>query len=116
MSSYKLLRKKPQNYSKEYKVEPIAFYHGDWPRLVMQANYIEPVSINPFGFVPGEGVTILAPKDRGVEDRQKTIEAIRKGRIKAEDFIDAVLPFSQAVEGYEGLKKRACLSVVFKWN
>ena len=116
MSSYKLLRKKPQNYSKEYKVEPIAFYHGDWPRLVMQANYIEPVSVNPFGFVPGEGVTILAPKDRGVEDRQKTIEAIRKGRIKAEDFIDAVLPFSQAVEGYEGLKKRTSLSVVFKWN
>ncbi|MFZ2656191.1 MAG: zinc-binding dehydrogenase [Victivallales bacterium] len=116
LASYKMLRKKPQAYGADYKVEPIAFYHGDWPRLIMQANYIEPVSINPFGFVPGEGVTILAPKDRGVEDRQKTIEAIRKGRLKAKDFIDAVLPFSKAPEGYEGLKKRTCLSVVFKWN
>ena len=115
-ASYKLLRKKPQAYGKDYKVEPIAFYHGDWPRLIMQANYIEPISINPFNFVPGEGVTILAPKDRGVEDRQKTIEAIRKGRIKAADYIDAVLPYSKAPEGYAGLKSRTCLSVVYKWN
>lgn len=116
LASYKLLRKKPQAYGKDYKVEPIAFYHGDWPRLVMQANYIDPVSINPFGFVPGEGVTIIAPKDRGVEDRQKTVEAIRKGRIKAADYVDLVLPYAKAVEGYAGLKNRTCLSVVYKWN
>ena len=115
-ASYKLLRRKPQAYGKDYKVEPIAFYHGDWPRLIMQANYLEPISVNPFGFVPGEGVTIIAPKDRGVEDRQKTIEAIRKGRLKAKDFIDAVMPFSKAPEGYAGLKDRTCLSVVYKWK
>jgi len=116
LTSYKLLRKKPQAYGADYKVEPIAFYHNDWPRLVMQANYIEPVSIDPFGFMPGEGVTILAPKDRGVEDRLKTVEAIRTGRIKASDFIDAVLPFEQATAGYEGLKNRKYFSVVYKWN
>jgi threonine dehydrogenase-like Zn-dependent dehydrogenase len=116
LTSYKLLRKKPQAYGKDYKVEPIAFYHGDWPRLIMQANYIEPISVNPFGFIPGEGVIIIAPKDRGVEDRQKTIEAIRKGRIKTVDYIDAVMPFSKAPEGYAGLKDRTCLSVVYKWK
>jgi 3-hydroxyethyl bacteriochlorophyllide a dehydrogenase len=115
LTAYKLLRKKPQAYGADYKVEPIAFYHNDWPRLIMQANYIEKISIDPFGFMPGEGVTILAPKDRGVEDRQKVIEAIRCGRIKASDFIDAVLPFEQAAEGYAGLQKQQYFSVVYKW-
>lgn len=77
--AYKLVRRKPQNYGEAYKVEPIGFYHGDWPRLVMQANYLEPVSVNPFGFCAGEGVIILSPSDRGVEDRQKVVEAIRRG-------------------------------------
>ena len=39
--AYKSIRRKPQNYSTEYKVEPIRFYGKDWPRLVMQANYIK---------------------------------------------------------------------------
>jgi len=116
LASYKLLRKKPQAYGADYKAGPISFYHGGWPRLIMQANYIEPVSINPFSFIPGEGITILAPKDRGVEDRQKVVEAIRKGRIKTADFIDAVLPFEQATAGYDGLKNREYFSVVYKWN
>jgi 2-desacetyl-2-hydroxyethyl bacteriochlorophyllide A dehydrogenase len=116
LAAYKLTRKKPQAYGSEYKVEPVAFYHGDWPRLVMQANYIEPVQINPFGFINGEGVTILAPKDRGVEDRQKVIEAIRRGRLKASDFMDAVLPAEDAPSGYEGLKDHKYFSVAYKWR
>lgn len=116
LAAHRLIRKKPQFYSKEYKVEPIAFYHGDWPRLVMQANYLEKIPLDPFGFFPGEGVTLLAPKDRGVEDRQKTIEAIRTGKIRPADFVDAVLPFTQAPEGYAKLKNRQLLSVAYQWN
>jgi len=114
--SYKLVRKKPQNYSKEYKVEPIRFYHQDWPRLIMQANYLKNVEINPFGFMPGEGVTILAPKDRGVEDRQMVVEAIRTGRIKASDYLDQIMSYKNAKDGYAGLLSRKYLSVVYEWN
>ena len=35
--AHKLLRRKPQNYSKDYKVDPIRFYGKDWPRLIVQA-------------------------------------------------------------------------------
>ncbi len=116
LTAYKLIRKKPQAYSKEYKVEPMKFYHGDWARLVMQANYIEDISINPFGFVLGEGVTILAPKDRGVEDRQSSVEALRTGRIASADFVDAVMPYTDAEKAYKGLLSREFLSVTFKWQ
>jgi 2-desacetyl-2-hydroxyethyl bacteriochlorophyllide A dehydrogenase len=118
MLSYGLTRKKPQNYSNEYTVEPIGFYHGDWPRLVMQANYLEPVSIDPFNFINGEGVTILAPKDRGVEDRHKTIEAIRRGEIRASDFIDRIAHVSEAPEAYGRLRddKNSNFSLVFDWT
>ena len=116
LTAYKLLRKKPQAYGKEYKVEPIGFYHGDWPRLILQANYIENISIDPFSIVPGEGVTVIAPKDRGIEDRQKVVEAIRNGSIKPGDFIEAVLPFTEAPSGYADLKERKYLSLAFRWR
>lgn len=115
-AAYQLVRKKPQAYGKEYKVEPISFYQGNWARLVMQANYIEDVPINPHGFFPGEGVTILTPMDRGVEDRQKTVEAIRTGRLNAKHFIDAVLPFSDAASGYEKLQNHEAAAVLFTWK
>ena len=113
-----LIRKKPQAYGAEYKVEPIQFYHGDWPRLVMQANYLEPVTINPFSFFPGEGVTILAPMDRGVEDRQRAIELIRRGQIKAADFVQQVVPFTDAPHAYAAVRddKRQNFSLVFDWT
>jgi 2-desacetyl-2-hydroxyethyl bacteriochlorophyllide A dehydrogenase len=116
--AYRLLRKKPQAYGSDYKVEPIGFYHADWPRLIMQANYLEPVSINPFSFVPGEGVVILAPKDRGVEDRQKAVEAIRQGVLSASAFFDKVTPFTEAPQAYRALQedKNNTFSVVFDWT
>ena len=118
MLAYKLIRRKPQNYSKDYKVEPIQFYHGDWPRLVMQANYIEQVTIDPFGFFPGEGVTIIAPKDRGVEDRQMAIEQYRRGTLKASDFVQTVSSISGAPAAYARLRddKNNNFSLVFDWK
>jgi len=117
MLAYQLIRRKPQNYSQEYKVEPIQFYHGDWPRLVMQGNYLEPVTIDPFGFFPGEGVTILAPKDRGVEDRQKSVEQFRRGTLKATDFVQNAVPFTAAPAAYAALRddKNRNFSLVFDW-
>jgi hypothetical protein len=108
----------PESYSKEYKVEPIQFYHGDWPRLIMQANYIEPVTINPFSFFPSEGVTILAPKDRGVEDRQLAIEEFRRGTLRATDFAENIVPFTDAPAAYAALRddKEKGFSLVFDWT
>ncbi|MDD5707748.1 MAG: zinc-binding alcohol dehydrogenase [Kiritimatiellae bacterium] len=116
--AHKLIRRKPQNYSKDYKVEPIQFYHGDWPRLLMQANYIENVTLDPFGFFPGEGVTILAPKDRGVEDRQMAIEQLRRGTLKAADFVQNVRPFTEAPAAYAALRddKNRNFSLAFDWT
>jgi len=116
LAAYQLARKKPQAYGTEYKVEPIAFYHGDWPRVVLQANYIENISVNPFSLTPGEGVILISPRDRGVEDRQKAVEAIRAGRLRAADFIDAVLPYSKAKDGYAGLQNHRYSSVTYRWG
>ncbi len=116
MAASKLVRRKPQAYGADYKVEPIAFYHNDWPRLVLQANYIEKISIDLFSFMPGEGTTVITPMDRGVEDRQKVIEAIRTGRIKASDYVEKIVPFTDAPQAYQDLLDRKILSVAYKWN
>jgi len=116
MAASKMLRQKPQAYGADYKVEPIVFYNNDWARLVLQANYIEKISIDLFSFTPGEGVTLITPMDRGVEDRQKVIEAIRTGRIKASDYVEKVMPFSEAPQAYSDLQNRKILSVTYKWN
>ncbi|MBC2602701.1 zinc-binding dehydrogenase [Puniceicoccus vermicola] len=115
-AAYRLLRKKPQAYGDDYKVEPIGFYGDDWPRLVVQANYIDEVSINPFSFFSGEGVTVLTPSDRGVEDRQKVVEAIRSGHLSGRDFVDLVLPYKEAASGYRKLLEREVSSVAFSWQ
>jgi threonine dehydrogenase-like Zn-dependent dehydrogenase len=115
-AAYKLLRKKPQAYGTDYKVEPISFYHGDWPRVVMQANYIEDVSINPFTFTPGEGAIVITPSDRGVEDRQKVVEAIRKGAFDPGKYVERLVGFEKAPESYAALAAREVLSVAFQWN
>ncbi len=118
LMAYNLVRRKPQNYSKDYKVEPIQFYGGDWARLVVQANYIDEVSINPFGFFPGEGVTILTPSDRGVEDRQMAVEQYRRGTLKAADFVQTVAAVADAPAAYAALRddKNNNFSLVFDWG
>ena len=116
--AYQLIRKKPQAYGADYKVEPIVFYHQDWPRLVMQANYVDSISIDPFGFFPGEGVTILAPKDRGVEDRQRTVEAIRRGTLRASHFSGDPVSFTDAPAAYAALRDDPSrnFSCAFDWR
>ncbi|MCC6579983.1 MAG: zinc-binding dehydrogenase, partial [Phycisphaeraceae bacterium] len=102
--AYSLIRRKPQAYGNVYKVEPIQFYHGDWARLVMQANYLEPVSINPFSFFPGEGVTLLAPMDHGVDDRLQAVELFRRGVLRAKDFVQTIAQVDDAPAAYAALR------------
>ena len=84
----------------------------------MQANYLDRVTIDPFAFIPGEGVTILAPKDRGIEDRQKAIEAIHRGEIRAADFVETLVPFEHAPDAYKTLgdDSGGTFSLVFDWT
>jgi len=112
-----LIRRKPQAFTGEYRVEPITFY-GDWSRLVFQANYVEDISVNPFSFFPGEGVVVLTPMDRSVEDRQNAVEALRTGRIRAADFVQRIAPFTEAPDAYLSLRddKNANFSLVFDWT
>ena len=112
-----LLRRKPQAYGIDYKVEPIQFYHQDWPRLVLQANYLDEVPVNPFNMVAGEGMILLAPKDRGVEDRQAAIESLRRRLVPAASLVQRVLPAAQAPAAYLGLRddRAANFSLVLDW-
>ena len=114
--AFQLLRKKPQNYSDKYTVEPILFYGGDWPRLVFQANYLEPISWKPDGCIPGEGATFIMPFDRGVEERQRVIEYVRTGRLKTRDFVEEIVPWQNAPSAYEALSKRSIFSAVLDWQ
>lgn len=112
----KLLRRKPQNYTEAFKVEPIGFYRGDWPRLVVQANYLEKVPVDPWDFMDGEGVTVLTPFDRGVEERQKAIEAIRTGTLRVDDLVAGVRKPVDMPDGYEALARREISTLVCDWR
>jgi 2-desacetyl-2-hydroxyethyl bacteriochlorophyllide A dehydrogenase len=106
----RLLKKKPLGHG-----EPIHHYHQRWPRLLLQATYKEAISLDG---IPGEGVLVLTPKDRGIRDRQKTAEAIRQGTLRASDYIDQVVPYQQAAEAYVNLRdnKDANFSLIFDWR
>lgn len=114
----RLLRRKPQKYSKEWVVEPIHLYHQDWPRLVLQANYIEQITIDPFTYVRGEGMTVLAPMDRGIEDRQRVVEQLRRGTIAWSDFVPPPVPVAQAPQAYLALRDdpHRNLALAFDWS
>lgn len=114
--AYKMIRRKPQNYSADYKVEPIRFYGKDWPRLVMQANYIKEVAINPFSFFDGEGVTILTPADRGVEERQRVIEYVRTKLVDMMPFLKTVVKPEDMPANYRKLQKKEIISLVGDWR
>lgn len=114
--AHKLLRRKPQNYSKDYKVEPIRFYGKDWPRLLIQANYVDKVEMDPFFFFQGEGVIVLTPFDRGIEERQRVIEYIRSGKIDPSQFLQTVCKPEAMPEHYRKLQKKEIISLICDWQ
>ncbi len=119
MLAYHLIRPlpRPAQGNGYYRGEPIGSHTGQWPRLIMQASYDENVSIHPHGFYPGEGITILTPADRSWSDRQKAVEGLRRGQIKASDFVDKVIGFAEAPAAYFAMRddKNAIFSLVFDW-
>lgn len=88
------------------------------PRLVVQANYLEPVPINFFDFFPGEGVALYTPLDRDAGNRRRAVDSIGTGLIRAGDFIDEVRSFREAPDAYAKLAGRApgVFSLVFNWD
>jgi hypothetical protein len=66
--------------------------------------------------MPGEGLTILAPKDRGVEDRQKAAECIRTGRIRSADFIDLRVIPDAMPDACARLATREAFSMTCQWT
>jgi 2-desacetyl-2-hydroxyethyl bacteriochlorophyllide A dehydrogenase len=114
--AYQLLRRKPKMPEGQYVREPIHFYAGDFPRLVWQANYLEPIPLDPHGVLPGEGAVTIASGDRGIEDRHRVIEALRRGQIRSDDFLDLVTTPDQAPAAYAALQKRERFSVLFDWS
>jgi 2-desacetyl-2-hydroxyethyl bacteriochlorophyllide A dehydrogenase len=118
--AFSLVRPTPRGAhgSSHYRGEPIGNFAGRWPRLVMQASYDHMVNVHPHGFFPGEGVTIITPSDRSWDDRQKSVEGLRKGAIKASSFIDKIVPFTEAPAAYISMRddKNATFSLVFDWS
>lgn len=114
--AFRMLRQKPQNYTEEYKVEPIRFYGKDWPRLIFQANYIKDIPINPHDFFSGEGVVILTPADRGIEERQRVIEYIRSGAIDPVPFLRTVCTPEEMPDHYRKLQRKEILSLICDWR
>jgi 2-desacetyl-2-hydroxyethyl bacteriochlorophyllide A dehydrogenase len=114
----RLVRRRPQAFTGPYRVEPMSFYAGRWSRLVFQANYLEEISINPFNFFPGEGLTVITPADHSVEDRQAAVEAIRRGAIRTSDFVQQAVPFTDAPQAYAALRddKNNNFALVFDWT
>jgi 2-desacetyl-2-hydroxyethyl bacteriochlorophyllide A dehydrogenase len=117
--AFNLIKPKPRGAhgSGFYRGEPIASHVGQWSRLIMQASYEKEISVHPHGFFPGEGVTIITPSDRAWEDRQRSVEGIRKGEIKAASFLDKVISFEEAPTAYFAMRddKNAIFSLVFDW-
>ncbi len=91
---------------------------GKRPRLVFQANYIEEIPVNPSHLFPVEAAEIITPADRTMHDRMRAVEAIRRGGIRAEDFIRTIAGFTEAPEAYRRLRDDRAnnFSLVFAWS
>lgn len=88
------------------------------PRLVLQANYIEEIPLNPCGFFGGEAVQVFAPVDRRRSDRLAVVEHLRRGDLRASDFVGEIVSPDDAPAAYARLRDAPdeCFSVVFDWT
>ncbi len=88
----------------------------DWPRLLLQGNYVDEIPINPCWFFEGEGVTLLTPLDRHPDDRQQVIELIRSGKWDPTPYLGNVFTPEEMPSVYRRLQKREIASAICKWN
>ncbi len=113
-----LIRARPRQVEPRAATEPVRLVRHHWPRLVVQANYLDTLAVDPFRFFPGEGLTILTPFDRGTDDRQQALDLHRRGDFTARDFIGDLLPYRDAPAAYARLRddKDNHFSLVFDWT
>lgn len=88
-----------------------------FPRLVLLATYTQTAPFLPSGVIPGEGVLVLQPMDRTVDDRWAVIEAIRKGQLTTADIVDQPTPVEDAPAAYARLRDQPQVTsaVCFAW-
>ena len=113
--AFKLLRAKSGGHE-DNAMESGAFYGHYHPRLVAQANYIDPLSVNPLA--GGEALYMSMPCDRSYSDRMRVMEHLRQGALKTDDFVDNILPWTSAPEAYQALRKQPdkVFSLAMDWS
>lgn len=111
-----LIRQTPTMARGQYVREPIVSCVGRWPRLVYQANYLEPFPFNPHASLCGEGAIVIASGDRGVDERQRCAQGLRDGTIPADKLVDRIFHWDQAPTAYKELAELKIHSAVLKWN
>jgi 2-desacetyl-2-hydroxyethyl bacteriochlorophyllide A dehydrogenase len=111
--AHKIVHKTPASFGTS-----MSTVKGNWPRIVYQANYLEQINLDPWTDINSEGVVVITPMDRSTEDRQNVIESIRRGLINPMNFIDLVVPYTDAPAAYEKLSllPDKVFSVVFDWT
>lgn len=100
---------------------PLEELHTDahyWPRLVYQASAYENMELPPRGLSEGEGVLLLAPADRRVDDRLAVIEHIRRGKLPVAEIVDRPTPVDDAPQAYRLLRDHPAeaSAVAFQWG
>jgi 2-desacetyl-2-hydroxyethyl bacteriochlorophyllide A dehydrogenase len=100
-----LLRKPaPRIMNKGYQVSVLHSNAHMWPRFVFQAGYTDTIEMGPMGLVRSEGVVVLQPGDRTVDDRLAVIERIHRGDLPVADIISKPVPVENAPEAYVNLR------------
>lgn len=110
-----LTRQTPPMARGQYVREPVSLYADSWPRLVFQANYLEPFPFNPHGNLSGEGAIVIAAGDRGIDERLRCAQGIRNGEIPVAKLVDQVFNWSDAPSAYAQLQDLQIHSAVLSW-
>lgn len=90
---------------------------GRLPRLVLQANYLDPIPVDLARLAPTQSLAIYYPGDREPEDRAEALQFCAEGKLRTEDFVGEVLDVSDAPAAYPALRDDpdAHFSVAFRW-
>lgn len=104
----KLIRKDPPDLMRRERM--------DWPRLLLQANYVDEIPLNPCWFFPGEGMKLLAPSDRSKDDRMQVADLIRRGVFDPSAYVKNVFKPEEMPEAYRKLQRREIASAICQWH
>jgi len=91
---------------------------GKLPRLVLQANYLDPIPVDLAHLAPTQSLALYYPGDREPEDRQEVLEFCAQGKLRTSDFVGEVRSYREARQAYPGLRDHPDehFSVAFSWE